>query len=413
MGDGSGTPKVAYVLKTYPRYSQTFILNEILAHQNANEPVEIFSLRRPKEGRYHEAVTRIRSEVMYFDEPTKRSSSLWSQMHAGADQLPNLWTMLQPLASEDASDVEQAIAVACQVKSKGIEHLHAHFGNIATSVARMAAKMAGITYSFTAHAKDIFHITVNHDELRRKLADAAFVVTVSEFNTNFLENTFGDAARGVVRVYNGLDLEAWKFQPKVATVEPTIIAVGRLVEKKGFGDLIDACAILRDQGQSFRCEIIGDGPLADELSAQIRRHRLESLVQLTGAATSEEVAPKISAASLLVAPCIIAEDGDRDGLPTVLLEAMAVGTPCISTAVTGIPEAIRDNETGFIVPQNSAASIADMCKRLLGDRQRCQQIAANARRHIQQHFDVQENASRLRELFFQTKAKSPVCGVSE
>ncbi len=334
-------------------------------------------------------------------------------MHAAADHLPNLWTMLKPIAGEEASDVEQAIAVACQAKSKGIEHLHAHFGNIATSVARMAAKMAGITYSFTAHAKDIFHITVNHDELKRKLADAAFVVTVSEFNADYLENTFGDAARGVVRVYNGLDLIAWKFQPKVATVEPTIIAVGRLVEKKGFGDLIDACAILRDQGQSFRCEIIGDGPLADELSAQIRRHRLESLVHMTGAATSEEVGQKVSAANLLVAPCIIAEDGDRDGLPTVLLEAMAVGTPCISTAVTGIPEAIRDNETGFIVPQNTAASIADACSRLLGDHQRCLQIATNARRHIQQHFDVQENASRLRVLFLQTKAKSPVCGVSE
>ena len=390
-------PRVAYVLKMYPRFSQTFVLNELLAHQAAGRCMDIFSLRLPTDARFHEAVSRVQSNVIRIAEPGGRSATLLAVLRETAELLPATWQVVAENRSVAASDLEQALLLAQQVHRLGIQHLHAHFGTIATVASRLAARIAGVTYSFTAHAKDIFHESVNHEELRAKLADAAAVVTVSDYNLQYLRRTFGPAAERVVHINNGIELDRFPYL-EPAEREPLILAVGRLVEKKGFAVLVRACAQLRNAGREFRCEIAGDGELDSELRESIRSLGLERHVRMLGPQPQDVIRQKLHEASVLAAPCVVAADQDRDGLPTILLEAMAMGTPCVSTDVTGIPEILRHGETGLQVPQHDDAALANACAFLIDHAAERLRMARTARAVVEKDFDITANAGRIREL---------------
>lgn len=398
-GSSHSHPRVAYLLKVYPRFSQTFVLNEILAHQADGKPVEIFSLRRPNDGKFHRALSLVKTSVQYFDELPRDAASFLRLAQESAGELTGLWKTLKQETNSTADELYQAIKVALAIRARGIQHIHAHFGNTATAVARLAAAMAGVSYSFTAHARDIFHDNVRDEDLRRKLNDAAGVVTVSQFNVEFLRNKFAGAADHVRLIYNGLDLDSFPFSP-ATDMGVRIVAVGRLVEKKGLCDLVTACGLLVRNGVSnLSCQIVGGGPLQNELQAQIIDERLERHVELLRALPLDEVKTLIRKATLLAAPCVVAENGDRDGLPTVLLEAMALGTPCIATQVTGIPEAIKHEQTGLIVPPGDPTELAKACLRLTDNPALCDQLASNARQLIESKFDISKNAQVLRQSF--------------
>jgi glycosyltransferase involved in cell wall biosynthesis len=394
----SSEPRVGYVLKRYPRYSETFVVNEILAHERAGLRVEIFALRPPNDTHFQDAISRVRAPVTYLPCVGVKAADFWQEIEDASRVVPGLLPALEAARGEEAIEVFQAIALAREAVGRGLTHLHAHFATSATTVARLAARFAGLPYTFTAHAKDIFHESVRHEDLARKLADAASVVTVSDFNLQFLRETYGRAAAGVVRVYNGLDLAQFPFEPPAGR-RPRIVSVGRLVEKKGFGDLIEACALLRARGLDFDCAIVGAGPLETELRAQIAQLNLETVVELSGPRPQREVKRLVQDACAFAAPCVVGEDGNRDGLPTVLLEAMALGTPCVSTDVTGIPEIMRDGETGLLAPQHDAGALADSLARLLTSPQLANGLAKRARRLIEAEFDIERNAARQRELF--------------
>ncbi|HUE76254.1 MAG TPA: glycosyltransferase, partial [Chloroflexota bacterium] len=349
--------RVGYVLKRYPRYSETFIVSEILAHEKAGLPVEIFSLRLPDDGHFQNAISRVRARVNYLPADNLRASDFWSSLKKANDVLPGVWSALETMRDDDARDVYQAALLAQAAQLRGITHLHAHFATSAATVARLAARFTGLPFTFTAHAKDIYHQDVRPDDLLTKLNDAAAVITVSDYNRAYLRETFGDAAMRVQRIYNGLQIEHLPFQLPLDR-PPHIVAVGRLVEKKGFRDLIDACAILANRGRNFSCQIIGGGELAGDLRAQIQRLGLSDRVELVGPRPQNDVFQLVQGAAAFAAPCVVGEDGNRDGLPTVLLEAMALGTPCISTDVTGIPEVLRDGETGLLVRQQDPQGLA-------------------------------------------------------
>ncbi|MFQ5612162.1 MAG: glycosyltransferase [Anaerolineae bacterium] len=393
--------RVGYVLKMYPRFSETFILNEILAHEAAGLDLEIFSLRPPNDGRFHESLAQVRAPVTYIPNSRPKVTQLWALFGQAGTDLPDLWPVLECARDEDVEDVYQAILLARMARKRGITHLHAHFGSVATTVARLAARFAGLPYSFTAHAKDIFHESVQPDDLRRKLDEALAAVTVSEYNLAYLRETYGLAARRARRVYNGLDLDQFPYKSPFDR-PPRILAVGRLVEKKGFEYLIDACALLAEEGRRFEAEIIGAGALEGDLSAQIKRLGLEDRVKLLGPRPQGEVRRHVQEAAVFAAPCVVGRDGNRDGLPTVLLEAMALGTPCISTDVTGIPEVLRDGQTGLRVPQRDPAALARALARLLDDSDLRVDLAAEARHLIETEFDVHRNAAYLREIFRMT-----------
>jgi colanic acid/amylovoran biosynthesis glycosyltransferase len=392
-------PRIGYVLKRYPRYSETFIVNEILAHEAAGLNLTIFALLPPTDAYFQDAIARVRAPVHYLTvESGLRASDFWDGLTAVGSELPQTWATLAAARGEEARAVYQSVLLARAARRFGLTHLHAHFATSATSVARLAARMAGLPYSFTAHAKDIFHANVAPEELRCKLADASAVATVSDFNVAFLRDRYGQAAEHVQRIYNGLELDRFAFQP-VARNAPHIVAVGRLVEKKGFADLIDACAVLACRNVDFSCEIVGSGPLQSDLCAQICRLGLEGRVSLTGPRPQQEIIGLVRRGAVFVAPCVEAADGDRDGLPTVLLEAMALGTPCVATAVTGIPEIIRDGVSGLLVPQREPAALARAIERLLSEPATGRRLAGAARQLIETEFDIHRNTAQLRSLF--------------
>jgi colanic acid/amylovoran biosynthesis glycosyltransferase len=390
--------RVAYVLKRYPRYSETFIVNEILAHEAAGLDVDIFSLRLPEETSFQDAISRVRSRVTYLTARRARLDEFWNVVSEASETVPNLFSKLELGKEYRPEVVLQAARLASEAISRGITHLHAHFGTEATAVARLASHFAEIPYTFTAHAKDIFHEYVVHEDLERKLRDAANVVTVSDFNVGYLRRNYGEAASGVRRIYNGLDLDRFPYsEPRER--EPRIVAIGRMVEKKGFPVLVEACRILADRGRAFECRIIGGGLLEEELKIRIRELGLEGLVEMAGPLPQSEIKNEIRSASAFAAPCVESRDGDRDGLPTVLLEAMAFGTPCVSTDVTGIPEVVKDGETGLMVSQSDALALADALERLLDDSSLRLRLAGNARAVVEDDFDVRRNAAKLRDVF--------------
>lgn len=389
---------IAYVLKRYPRYSETFVVNEILAHEEAGQEIVIFSLLAPEDGHFQDAIARVRAPVVYLPAAGVRSREFWSAVE-GAGEHPEFdWSTLREGCGEDPRLVYQALRLASEIRKRGVRHLHAHFASAATTVARLAASFARVPYSFTAHAKDIFHESVRHDDLAKKISDASHTVTVSRFNLDHLRKAFPVQTANLVRVANGLLLERFPFDSPTER-SPEIIAVARLVEKKGLDLLIESMGQLHRQGLRATCRIIGQGPLEAELADQIKRLGLEDVVRLEGPRPQPEVAEAVSRAAVLAAPCRIGTDGNRDGLPTVLLEAMALGTPCVATPVTGIPELVEDEVSGLIVPEEDAAALTRALRRVLTDAALRCRLAQAGRARIEDEYDVRKNSAAIRRIF--------------
>lgn len=392
-------PRVGYVLKMYPRFSETFIVHEILQQEAAGTHVEIFSLRLPIDGRFHESLAHVQAPVTYLSRE-HRASLFWSALREAAAEVPTVADHLDELLAAPEDEALAAIELAGAIRRSGLQHLHAHFGSIAADVARLAARLTGITYSFTAHAKDIFHEDVDPAALATKLREAHTTVTVSEFNLHHLQTEFGEDADRVVRLYNSVDLAAFPFEPKGGAPGPArVAAVGRLVEKKGFGDLVTAIATLVDEGRDVHLDLVGTGPLADVLAAQVHDLGLTDHVTLHGALPQTRVREIVGAARVFAAPCIIGADGNRDGLPTVLLEALALGTASVSTPVTGIPEIVRHEETGLLVPEADPEALAAALARTLDDPVAAAERSRAARALLEEDFDFRDHAVILQGIF--------------
>ena len=402
--------RVGFVVKRYPRYSETFIVREILAHEQAGLETEIFSLRPTNDGHFQDLISRVRGRVNYLYFPaegllpetlataTLTASHFWKALAQASQVLPSLWSSLEEMQQEEARNVYQALLLAREARLKNLHHIHATFASDAATVARLASQLAGIPYSFAARAKDIFHKSVRTEDLRRKLQDAAGVITISDFHVDYLRRTFGALADRVQRIYNGLDLQEYPYSaPYIRS--PAIVAVGRLVEKKGFGDLVQACRLLADRGRGFRCLIIGVGTLMPEIRAQIDQSGLANCVELCGPLPQCQVMRHIQSAAVLAAPCIVGADGDRDGLPNVIQEALALGTPVVSTDIAGIPEVVRNGDTGLIVPQRDPHALAEAIDRLLTDADLRVFLAGQARKLIEAEFDIHETTARRRAIF--------------
>lgn len=391
---------IAYLLKMYPRFSETFIVNEMLAHEAAGAHIAIYSLRAPIDGRFHATYAQVQGEVHYVPDGDMRHTLFWQALHAAAARYPSLWGALQENPHLGAREVVQAIwlADAFAQSDRRPDCIHAHFGSIATSVAWLVNRLTGIPYVFTAHAKDIYQEEVIAEDLRRKMHDAQQVITVSDFNVHYLTESIGVAPSKVRRVYNGLDLDSFPYRsPRVRSRR--LVAVGRLVEKKGFDVLAAACALLAAADTPIPCEIIGAGPLEADLRAQIETLGVGEWVTLRGPQPQHIVKAAVQEAAGFVAPCVVGSDGNRDGLPTVLLEAMALGTPTISTDVTGIPEILAHEQTGLMVAQHDAAGLAAAMLRLVEDGDLRVRLAEAARTRIEADFDIRRNAAQIRNLY--------------
>lgn len=408
--------RIAYILKMYPRFSETFIVNEILELERQGVEVHIYSLHKPDDGRFHASLARVQAPVVYVPQyPLMEMGRIIAAHRAlfRADRRRYLRTLAFALSRGHYYALKrflQAGVIAEHLQRKPVDACHAHFATSATRVAMFVSRLTGLPYSFTAHAKDIYHRDINLDTLRSKIRSARFVVTVSEFNRVYLQTLMAawpGAPGDIRRLYNGIDLTVFRPDPSVPREPDLILSVGRLVEKKGFDDLIRACALLAQWGLPFRCEIIGKGPLQDDLNRLIAELGLEGRVQLVGAKPQEEVLRAYRRATLFALPCVIAPDGNRDGLPTVLLEAMATGLPVVSTDVTGVPEIVDDEVNGLIVPPGDPIRLAQALARLLTHPALREQLALAARHKVEQEFDVRKNVSILRRWLAEPVVPAP------
>lgn len=405
----SGT-KVAYILKMFPRFSETFILSEVLELERGGVELQIFSLKNPNDGRVHADFARVQAPIDYVELTGWRDAPRILRSHLqvmGWDPVRYFKILSRTLRRRRWGAVKrfiQAGLIAPKLKQAGITHVHAHFASSATSVAYYLHQLVGMQYSFTAHAKDIFINTVAPDVLLRKMRDARFVVTISDFNENFLSAI--SPTTELHRIYNGLDLQQFLPNGTEPNPKPLILAVGRLVEKKGFDDLIRAAKILKDQGLEFECKIIGTGNQERQLRTLIDEQEVGDVVSMPGPMPREELIRLYPQASVFAAPCIVGDDGNRDGLPTVLIEAMALGVPVVSTPVTGIPEIVHHEETGYLVPESSPEELAEAIRMQITDRATALRMARNGRELIESQFDLRKNVSQLRELFREASAVS-------
>ncbi len=395
--------RVAYILKMFPRFSETFILSEILELERGGVDVRIFSLKHPNDGRTHADVLQVKALVTYIPVTQLADARTllrphwevfrWNPKHylriAARVIKRRRWGAVKRFL--------QAGYIAPQLRREGITHVHAHFASSATSVAHYLHHLGGITYSFTAHAKDIYIDTVSDDVLIRKMELAAFVVTVSDYNEAHLATLAPEIP--IERIYNGLDLTQFAPNGTHPDKVPLILAVGRLIEKKGFDDLIRACARLRDRDIDFRCDIVGSGSDEAALKALIDELDLQDIARLTGPMPREELIKLYPRASVFVAPCVIGADGNRDGLPTVLIEAMALGVPVVSTPVTGIPEIVRHGETGRLVAPNNPVELSHAIACVLEEPVRAREMAEAGRALVEERFDLRRNVAQLRDLF--------------
>ena len=389
---------IGYVLKRYPRFSETFVVNEVLAHEAAGQAIEIFALRPVAESHFQDTLGRVQAPVTRVPDVFRDVEAFWSLLRKARARLPDAWRAIERMDDATGRDLAQAIHIALACRERGIRHLHAHFGTLATTVARLAAALAGITYSFTAHAKDIFCENEESRGLDQKLRDAARTVTVSDYNLAYLREHFGPSARRLVRIYNGIDLQRFAYQAPGPEADG-IVAVGRLVEKKGFHILIEALRLLRAEGREVTCRIAGGGEEGPNLAAQIAASGLEGAVELMGPRPQGAVMGLMREAAVMACPSLVGRDGNRDGLPTVLIEAMALGTPCVATELTGIPELVRHGKTGLCVPEGDPEALAAALARLLDDRALRMALSRAGRALVEDCFDLTANAARLRGVF--------------
>jgi glycosyltransferase involved in cell wall biosynthesis len=416
--------KIAYLLKGFGRTSETFISNEIFLLQQSSITPVIYSLLRLEAQQPHAVVGQIESPIHYLPSLTSLSeTSLWPWLRENAPAfraahksvflakpLAYLRTLMQALSlaltlreAQFIREFLQAGWIAHSLLAEGsVRHLHAHFAHTATTVTMFAAKLAGLPFSFTAHAKDIYLRELNPGGLLPlKLRRAAFVVTCTQFNERHLRQLEPRTAP-LHTIYHGVN--ARKFVRRTAAQpisdKPLVLAVGRFVEKKGFPDLIQACAILQSQGCEFTCQIIGDGAAhRDEITALIAQLQLSDVVTLHAAMTQEALQEKYEQAAVFVLPCRIADNGDRDGIPNVLAEAMAMELPVVASAVSGIPELIENRMSGLLTPPENPAALAAAIAELLRDESLRHHLGQNARQRVMEMFDADSNVKRLVQLF--------------
>ena len=404
--------RVAYVMKRYPRLTETFILNEIAVMEALGVKLELFSLLQPEPPPHHPMVSEIKARLNHLPAAFFFKAKVLAKSHAANLRTEPLRYMralgravYSSLRSRHPFDVLEQFVRAGFIAERGrreeISLLHGHFANAPTLVTWFASAMTGIPYSFTTHAKDLYLTAPG--VIRRHVRDAAFVATCTSYNADYLKSLLPQRDHGKVHlVYHGIDLSRLAARSKESASEsggaPLILAVGRLVPKKGLGDLIAACEILQRAGLRFRCAIVGEGPLRATMEADIERRGLAGRVRLMGAMTHADLISVYRKADLFALPPCIVADGDRDGIPNVIAEAMAIGVPVVSTSVSGIPELVEHNVTGLLVPPESPEMLAAALRDLLGDPQAGARLARNARARLESDFDCRETTKALRDL---------------
>lgn len=396
------TGRVAFILKGYPRLSETFIAQEIAALEARGLAIDIVSLRHPTDRLRHPVHDAIKAPLRYLPEYLKDEPARVWRAFLHCRGLPGFniafasWRRdwRRDRTSNRVRRFGQAMVLAAELP-KDTTWLHAHFIHTPASVARYAALLTGLPWSVSAHARDIW--TSPDWEKAEKLADCRWAVTCTAANAAHL-GALAPAGR-VELIYHGLDLSRFDPPPaRAANSTPVILSVGRLVPKKGYSDLLEALALL-PTGLPWRFVHIGGGPLKDGLRAEAARLGIASRINWLGAQSQGEVIQHYRSSDLFVLACKIDHDGDRDGLPNVLVEAQSQGLACISTRVSAIPELIDEGATGLLVEPGSATQLAQAITTLLRDPAQAAALGTAGARRVRATFSMTGGIDRLAAKF--------------
>jgi len=390
--------EMAYLFERFPSFGQTFCYREVAELERQGTKIHVFSIRRPVDEPAQDWDKQLVERVHYLPEEKILVPEVDRVLRSKAVSDKTRATVEKWGRQSDFLRLYQAIYVGTRLEQKGLRHVHTHFAGMAARTACWIREFFGIPYSFTAHANDIFSPRDFVVSLAKLIENAAAVVTVSDFAARLLQERFPQGAAKVHRVYNGVDLSRFHASD-FASSPPAIVSIGRLIEKKGFGDLIKACALLRAHGCAFTCSIIGDGPLDATLRAQITADGLEQWVELTGPQTQAQIAERLAHATMFVLPCTREADGGMDNLPTVIMEAMAAGLPVISTPLAGIPEMVEPRVNGELVPERDPEALCAATERLMADPARARALGARGREIAREKFSIETSARELERVF--------------
>jgi len=437
MQTEKSTLRVGYILRSYPRLSQTFVVNEVRALEKLGVQIHIFAVTHPHEALVQPQVAEVQAPVDYLEVAQQRRwwVIVWEHLLMALLSPYRYFSTLAYLCrhpefdegyttSSRAVAFLQAVYLARLIRHKeqplgGIDHLHAHFAHDPTLLAQLAHRLTGISYTFTAHARDIYQIPIA--ALAERIKQASAVITCCATNVDYLKTATAAAQHNKLRViHNGINLdefqprgEAWGGRgvggtgsasplfpyPPTPLPPPLILSASRLEEKKGFPDLLHACAQLKQQGHQFRCVIYGDGSLRTELGEMIQQLDLRNHVTLAGACTQQELRRIMPQADIFALTPFVTADGDRDGVPTVLAEAMACGVPVVSTTVAGIPELVTHDYNGLLTAPHDIENVTSALAALLNNEAKRRQLGNGARNTVIQHFDLRAGAQQLAQLF--------------
>ena len=401
--------KVAYIMSRFPKLTETFVLYEMLAVEKLGVHVEVYPLLREREPKIHPEAKPLVERAHFH--PFLSMQILLAQLHflrrrpwqycrTWLEVLQGTWGSWNFFIGA-LGILPKSVLFAREMKESGIDHVHAHFANHPTVAAFVIQRLTGIPFSFTSHAHDLH---VERRMLGRKVRASKFAVTISEFNRRVMFEECDPALRDKIRVIHcGVDPGAMKARRSVETARPLeIVCIASLQESKGHRYLIEACSRLAERGVAFRCRLIGDGPLRQEITSHIATLRLQKAVTVLGGLPRADVLNVIASSDVAVLTCVQISSGRRDGIPVALMEAMSAGLPVVASGISGIPELVVDGVTGLLVPPANVEAITQALERLARDRTFRARVGAAAQEKVRREFNQQTSARELVALFAAT-----------
>ena len=423
--EAESSKAIAFVLNYFPILSETFIVKEIIELKSRGLLIHTYSLFEPRPDQENRQVEEHKKDVFYLISslkpfglffshilfsmqcPVRYWQTLgWSFKHRekGHSLLRAFFRLLikKELPKNDRQDLLLhfilAVPLAREMQPRSFALIHAHFMDAATSFAMLASRLLDIPFSISAHAYDIF---VPQENARTKLQSASAVVTCTHFNKQYIADHYQDADLDKIRViYHGINLD--KFNPpkrRAFSGPPVILSVGRLVPKKGFPVLLRACKVLAERGIDFVCRIIGEGPERPRLEMYIKLNNLVNHVTLIGAVAPDQMVQEYQNSTLFVLPCVEEENGNRDGIPNVLAEAMAMTLPVISSSISGIPELIENGKQGILLEPGSVPELAEDMADLLDSPRKRREMGQKGRQRVEAIFDSKSRLDELADWF--------------
>ncbi len=410
-------PEIVYLVRSWPRLSQTFVLDEVLGLERLGLAIHIVALTAAHEAVVQAEVSSVKARVDYLRErPDRRRTVAEHARQALVAPVRYLravamaYCRSQPDEGYQTASRGQRLTMAIQVAalirgdSRGPDavpvHLHAHFAHDPAAVAMLASALTGLPWSFTGHARDLWQVSPG--TLAGRIASAQFLVTCSRAGADHVRAlTPADEQSRIRLIHHGVDVERYRPAPTGRQAEPglSIVSVGRLVEKKGFGDLLEALRLLLDRGYRMTCTVYGEGPLLDVLTERADQLGLSTVLTFAGVRSRQELLPLLQRADVFALTPYVTPDGDRDGIPNVIVEAMACALPVVATSAAGVGEIVLDGVNGLLAEPRDPAGVADRLAAVADDAGLRSRLGAAARRTVVEGFDARDRARELAALF--------------